>query len=364
MSDLRTLLDRAIGPYDPSLERALDLTVRRAAQRQRRRRVGAAVVGLAASLVALGFAIWAFAGSDESRPAGAERGRFMLIGGDMLGRAENRLYTMDGDGGDLRAIPSGDLYLFAAAPSPDGERVALMASQPWPKGEMPNIQLFLMGSDGSDLREIPACPEDGCQGTIEVSWSPDGRSLSFPGNGIGINVLDIRTGATRRLTGGSNLDDDAAWSPDGRMIAFSRTEPSLDPDENAQIWVMRADGTGAHQVTEEAFAHDASQPAWSPDGTTIAYTEGGRPGGTAGIAVIDVDGSTARQLTACTFGTCDRFPTNPAWSPDGSAIAVLWHEARLTRAAVALVDPETGDLRVVRELQFAALSLSWQAGTP
>ena len=364
MSDLRILLDRAIGPLDPSPELALDATVKRAAQRQHRRRVGATVVGLAVSLVALGFVIWVFTGSDESGPAGAERGRFMFIGGDMLGRAENRIYTMDPDGGDLRAIPSGELYLFAAAPSPDGERVALMASHSWPKGEMPNIQLFLMGSNGSNLQEIPACPEDGCQGTIEVSWSPDGRSLSFPSNGIGINVLDIRTGATRKLTGWSNLDDDAVWSPDGRRIAFSRTEPSLDPGPNAQIWVMDADGTGAHRVTDESFAHEATQPAWSPDGTRIAYTEGGEPGGTAGVAVVDVDGSAAHRLTACTFGRCERFPTNPVWSPDGSAIAVLWHEARLTRAAVALVDPETGDLRVVRELPFAASSLSWQAGAP
>jgi Tol biopolymer transport system component len=364
MSDLRTLLDRAIGPFEPSPERALDLTVRRAAQRQRRRRVGAAVVGLTASLVALGFAIWAFAGRDATQPAGAERGRFMFIGGDMLGRAENRLYTMDVDGAPLRVIPTGDLYLFAAAPSPDGRRIALMASEPVSKGELVTPKLFLMASDGSDLQEIPACPEHGCQGTIEVSWSPDGRFLLFPGNGIGIQVLDIRTGATRRLTGGSNLDDDAAWSPDGRRIAFSRTEPSLDPGPNAQIWVMDSDGTGAHQVTDASFAHEATQPAWSPDGTRIAYTEGGKPGGTAGVAVVDVDGSAARQLTACTFGSCERFPTNPVWSPDGSAIAILLHEARLTRAAVALVDPETGDLRVVRELPFAALSLSWQAGAP
>jgi hypothetical protein len=39
-------------------------------------------------------------------------------------------------------------------------------------------------------------------------------------------------------------------------------------------------------------------------------------------------------------------------------------QAQLTRADIALVDTETGDLRVVRELPFAALSLSWQAGTP
>ncbi len=360
MTELRSLLDRAIGPIDPSTDLALDLTMRRAGQRQRRRRVGATVVGLAASLVALGLVIWAFAGKDEGQPAGGEQGRFMFIGGDTL-KAENRLYIMNADGSDLRAIPTGDLYLMSAAPSPDGEQIALMASEPWPKGDMPKAQLFLMDADGSDLAEVPACPEDGCQGTIQVSWSPDGRTLSFPGNGIGIHVVDTRTGATRKLTGGNN-DYDAVWSPDGSRIAFSRTEPSLDPGPNAQIWVMRADGTGAHQVTDEASAHDASQPAWSPDGTRIAYTEGGEPGGTAGVAVVDAHGAAARQLTACAFGSCERFPTNPVWSSDGSAIAVLMQQAELIRAAIALVDPETGDLQIVRALPFSAGSLSWQAG--
>ena len=359
MSELRDLLNRAIGPIDPSPDRALDLTVKRADRRERRRRIGAAVVGLAASLVALGLVVWAFTGRDESRPGGGQEGTFMFIGGDGV-TPDTRLYTMDADGLDLRAIPTGDLFLMAVASSPDGERIALMASEPWPEGEGPNTQLFLMDADGSDLHQVRACPEDhGCNGAIEVSWSPDGGFLSYPGNGVGIHVLDLRTLASRKLTGGS-LDSDAAWSPDGGRIAFARTEPSLDP--NAQIWMMNADGTGAHQVTDATFAHEATQPAWSPDGSTIAYTEGGEPGGTAGVAVVNVDGSAAQQLTACAFGSCDRFPTNPVWSPDGSAIVVLWQEARLAGSAIALVDPEDGDLRIVRELPFLASSLTWQRG--
>jgi WD40 repeat protein len=363
MAELRDLLGRAIGPLDPSPDPALDRTVRRADRRHRRRRVGAAVVGLAASVIALGFVVWAFAGRDDGRPAGAQPGSFLFIGGDGL-TPDTRLYTMNADGSDLRTIPTGDLFLMSAAPSPDGERIAMMASDPWPHGEGPNSQLFLMDADGSGLHEVRACPEDeGCQGVMEVSWSPDGRFLAFPGDGVGIHVFDLRSSTSRKLTGGSN-DYDAAWSPEGSTIAFARTEPSLDPSPNAQIWVMDADGTGAHPVTDPTIAHGASQPAWSPDGTTIAYTEGGEPGGTAGVAVVDVDGSGARQLTACTFGSCEHFPTNPVWSPNGDAIAVLWQEARLTGSAVALVDPQNGDLRILRGFPFLASSLTWQAQQP
>lgn len=358
MSDLRSLLDRAIGPVDPSLDRGLQMTLRRAGQRQRRRRLGAIALALVASVVSFGFAVWALSAGRGGQPA-AVRGAFMFVGGDNL-TGEYRLYTMSADGTDLRSIPTGDLVPFAAAPSVDGERVALIAAEPWPRGAMPNLQLFLMDADSGRLEEVPACPEDGCKGTIQVSWSPDGQFLAFPGDGVGIHVLDVRTGASQKLTGGS-LDYDAVWSPDGTRIAFARTEPSVEPRPNAQIWVMNVDGTGAHQLTDETFAHEATQPAWSPDGTRIAYTEGGEPGGTAGVAVVNVDGSAARQLTSCTFGSCDRFPTFPIWSPDGSAIGVLMQEGGLTNTAVAVVDPETGDLRVVRELPFSASTLAWQA---
>ena len=82
-------------------------------------------------MIALGFVVWAFAGRDDGRPAGAQPGRFLFIGGDGL-TPDTRLYTMNADGSDLRTIPTGDLFLMSAAPSPDGERIATMASDPWP----------------------------------------------------------------------------------------------------------------------------------------------------------------------------------------------------------------------------------------
>jgi Tol biopolymer transport system component len=358
MSDLRNVLDRAIGPVDPSPDIALERTLKRVAQRQRRRRVGAIAVGLAASMVAVGVAVWALSGGRDEQPA-AQKGTLMFVGGDSL-TGENRLYTMNADGSELRSIPTGDLVPLAAVPSPDGDRIAMMAAESLSRGDLPRIRLYLMDARGGRIQELPVCPDDGCQGAISLSWSPDGRTLAFPGNGVGVHVVDVDTGRTRRLTGG-DLDSSPAFSSDGRSIAFDRTEPDLEP--HAQIWVMNVDGSGAHQVTDASFASEATQPAWSPDASTIAYTEGGEPGGTAGISVVGADGSAPRQLTACSFGTCQRFPTFPVWSPDGSRIGILLQDAGLTRSAVAMVDPETGELRVVRELAFSASGLSWQDAT-
>lgn len=360
MNELRDLLDRAIGPVDPQADRAFDLTVHRAERRQRLRRVGGTIVGLAVSLIAITLVVWVLTGRQDERPAGESRGTFVFVGGDNL-TGQYRLYRMDANGSHLSVIPTGDLIPIAAAPSPDGGRIAMMASEPHGMGPLPNLQLYLMSADGSQLRELAACPDDGCQGTISVSWSPDGRTLSFPGNGNGIWALDLETQQARRLSGGG-LDVAPTFSPDGDRIAFSRTEPALEP--SAQIWVMSADGTDAHALTDEASVHEAGQPAWSPDGSEIAFEENGAPGDTGGLVVIGADGSTTRQLTACDFGTCKRFPTFPAWSPDGSAIAVLLQHPQLTRTDIALVDTTSGDLRVVRELPFSASSLSWQSASP
>jgi len=359
MNDLRDLLDRAIGPFDPQADRALDLTVQRADRRLRRRRAAGVSAGLAISVIGIALVVWVLAGRQDERPAGESVGTFLFVGGDSL-TGQYRLYTMDADGSHLTVIPTGDLIPFAVAPSPDGGRIAMMASEPWTKGSMPNLQVFLMNADGSGTEKIAACAKDGCQGTISVSWSPDGRTLLFPGTGNGIWTLDLETHESQRLSGGG-LDAGPAFSPEGGRIAFSRTEPALEP--SAQIWVMNADGSGAHPLTDEATVHDAGQPAWSPDGSEIVYEEGGASGDTSGLFVVGADGSTTRQLTTCDFGSCKRFPTFPVWAPDGGSIAVLLQKPRLTGSLVAVVDATSGDLRIVRELPFSASSLSWQSAS-
>jgi TolB protein len=116
------------------------------------------------------------------------------------------------------------------------------------------------------------------------------------------------TGKTR-LTRHPAEEFDPAWSPDGTKIAFSRFTAG-----RYQIFLMNPDGSGAAQLTRGEGA--ASDAAWSPDGTRIAFT---RCRGSCDVYVIDVNGTGERRLTRGD----PPGEQSPTWSPDGRRIAFV-----------------------------------------
>jgi Tol biopolymer transport system component len=122
---------------------------------------------------------------------------------------------------------------------------------------------------------------------------------------IAVTNLD---GAGRALTSGPGNDVDPAWSPDGTHIAFARESGG-----NYDIWVMGADGTGLQRLT--LGARDERYPSWSPDGGTIAYR--GYAGATGGSQIFLMSAAGANQHPIpSTFGG-----DQPVWSPSGIRIA-------------------------------------------
>jgi TolB protein len=115
-------------------------------------------------------------------------------------------------------------------------------------------------------------------------------------NGVGV----------RRLTHGP-LDTDPAWSPDGKTIAFARYTGS------GAIWLIDADGSNERQLTTPRGEGDI-QPDWSPDGRWIAFSRATGPF-RHDIFVVRPDGTGLRRLTRHTRGN-----SSPVWSPDGKRI--------------------------------------------
>jgi Tol biopolymer transport system component len=123
-----------------------------------------------------------------------------------------------------------------------------------------------------------------------------------------------------------------AWSPDGTKIAFG----------SGQIWVMGADGSNVREVLPNRFeqyqgdeAHHTSGATWSPDGTKLAFHRGGElPYLVNDIYVTDLDGSNVGNLTQTPILS----EQEPDFSPDGSKICFTLHSDSREVARIAGAD--------------------------
>jgi Tol biopolymer transport system component len=132
-----------------------------------------------------------------------------------------------------------------------------------------------------------------------------------------LNIVDLDTGEISPLPirelGDSVSSYQFAPSPDGSQLAYV----SLTEDGSPQIFIARVDGTGVRQqVTHDPIG--ASFPAWSPDGTRIAY-EGYGSGDVLRIFVLDVATGESTQVIDEPL-RCRRCFREPVFTPDGSSL--------------------------------------------
>jgi dipeptidyl aminopeptidase/acylaminoacyl peptidase len=127
-------------------------------------------------------------------------------------------------------------------------------------------------------------------------------------------------GEPRQLTSGDLSQSDAAWSPDGRTIAFVQdsTEPvEVRDDVHPELYLLTV-ADGAIRKLPTGF-RESTDPAWSPDGRTIAFACSKGRGEENDICVIPAAGGgagAARNLT----GDWALDPGSPVWSPDGKTL--------------------------------------------
>ena len=234
----------------------------------------------------------AFAGFPDSRNEGEEE--------------NEEIYVMNADGTDKRRLTATAADESDPVFSPDGSRIAFTTLA---NGGFPGIDL--VNSDGSGRTHL-------LQGSADVeygnpSWSPDGSRIAYERTELhGFNgqtdiwVIDLPGGQQTRLTDGFEQEYDPDFSPDGSRIAYvvdpfivSETKLVSNPD----IWVMNADGSGKSRLTSDPWAD--SEPAWSPDGSEIAFTHRRNEtdphtyvlNAPSDVYVMNADGSDVRNLT-------------------------------------------------------------------
>jgi dipeptidyl aminopeptidase/acylaminoacyl peptidase len=137
-------------------------------------------------------------------------------------------------------------------------------------------------------------------------------------------VFGVADRKLKQITSGDYDDTAPAWSPDGSKIAFAsnRTAPDPDLNFNTDIWVVEAGNTDSGKTLVRVTTNEGPEdtPAWSPDGKWIAYTTQLEPKlfdySTVQIAVSPAAGGEARVFTRA----LDRNSSLPAFSADGKWI--------------------------------------------
>jgi Tol biopolymer transport system component len=186
-----------------------------------------------------------------------------------------------------------------------------------------DVDVWTINPDGTDPLNLTA---DSTAADLQPAWSADGKRIAFvrdpgtpePPAEAEIWVMRADGSGQRQLTDNDVDDFDPAWSPNGRRIVFGR-DPDGSGPADSELWIMRADGSGERQLTNNEV--DDFEPAWSPNGRRIAFDRDTdpNPGPEAqNIDIFDIRprGGGERQLTDAVG-----FDGGPNYSPDGKKIA-------------------------------------------
>ncbi|HEY5980342.1 MAG TPA: hypothetical protein VIT41_11975 [Microlunatus sp.] len=182
--------------------------------------------------------------------------------------------------------------------------------------------LHVMASDGNGERDLADREPAGCDTVAGASWSQADASTMVISCRLGKNdfellVVDADGKLIRRLDAGQKRFDDVTISPDGQTVLYWASASNT--GDGGSLFTLPLVGTGApKKITSGAKGLDAD-PAWSPDGSQIAFRRlVGGAGGNADVYVMNADGS-AQRAVADTKAS----DVKPVWSPDGKNLMII-----------------------------------------
>ena len=242
----------------------------------------------------------------------------------------------------LTLLGSNVIPAFAQAPTTP--KIAFMTAR------NKNRDIYLMNPDGSEMERITHHPGM----DVSPKWSPTGEQILFESDrdrvplSWDLYLMDADGANVRRIFAKSKDRRSAVWSPDGKQIAYNRWEQGV-----YYIYIAPIDGKKEERVVI------GSQPSWSPDGTEIAFIEGGTRDPKR-ISILNVK---TRKHKFFFPAKAPDWVRHVAWAPTGDKFAFSWNKKPgldLDGNTIYIVNRDgTGVRRVLDEGVGDAVEPSW-----
>ena len=238
------------------------------------------------------------------------------------------LWLVPTDGGEPRQLTIGAKNDWHARFSPDGRTIAFLSDRRTVVEEEPErssvkdredaLQVYLLPVDGGEARRLTDLP----RGVSDVEWSPDGSQLVVVSASHAADFKEDRKvrGLAKSSEPGSPPPSDYRFVD---RLDYMLNGEGFTYDQIDHLWLVDATTGEATRLTDGPTAEHT--PAWSPDGTRIAFSADRRRDHDlafrSDLYTIDVK---TRNTTAITAGPKSFF-TDPTWMPDGRTIVALGH---------------------------------------
>lgn len=240
----------------------------------------------------------------------------MIIGFDADWDGDREIYTIRGDGSDLKQLTENNVDDFTMTWSPDRKMIAFRRTIEI--NDNTTFPLFVMDNDGS--KETQLTPP-GFSVYPSFAWSPDAQRIVFVGKSdddtVGIYVISVDGSLLSAVFNDTTYINvgHPTWAPDGTTLAFEATD-----DPKLILWYlysMKSDGSDLHKIGSKGLTSEL--PEWHPLENKILFVSQPEPKPVPfQLFTIKPDGTGQKQLTD---SRVDKW--NALWSPDGQMVSYI-----------------------------------------